>query len=395
MLPDLLDHVRWQVPGDLEVPLPGETTGPLAGQTFVAKDVIDVQDRPCSFGNPDFRALAAPAAATAPVLRRLLDSGACLLGMATCCEFMFSLTGVNVHYGTPLNSRARDRIPGGSSSGSAAAVAAGICDFAIGTDTGGSVRVPASLCGIWGMRPTWGRVDVSHVRPMAPDLDTVGWFASAPALLAGVGTVLLDGAASPVPVSRVLLATDLLAQADPAVAPALRRRLPDLAGVAGPVDEIEVAGPRLPDWRDAFTALQGRQVQATILPWVEAHRPRVAEGVRLRLDRAARVSADQAADAAAVREAASARLDALLAPGTVICFPTAPCVAPRLDASDDVFASFRARTLALTSPAGLAGLPQVSLPLLQVEGLPVGLSFLGWRGADEALLDLAVRLGDG
>ena len=378
------------VPHDLVAPVPGVPDGPLAGLSFVAKDLFDVAGHKTSCGNPDYRDWSPPAEHTAPVIDRLVQAGATLRGMAICCEFFFNLSGVNVHYGTPANATAPGRIPGGSSSGSAAAVAAGLSDFALGSDTGGSVRIPASFCGLYGIRPTWGRVDLRGARPMAPSFDVAGWFARDADLFARLGAHLLDGAAVSTPIRRVLLARDALDLADPPVAAAVARVATDRLG---PVHGIKLAPDGLEGWRDAFGVLQGHEIQSTNLPWIRQHRPRLAEDIRQRHERAASFSDADAAQANLLRAAARERLDELLPPGTVLALPTAPCVAPRLDADEEQLASFRGRTMCLTCTSGLTGLPQVSLPLPSVDELPVGLSLIGWRGGDEALLELARRLG--
>ncbi|HSS38685.1 MAG TPA: amidase family protein, partial [Polyangia bacterium] len=175
------------------VHLTGAATGPIAGLTFAAKDVFAVAGATACFGNPTWLATHRPASRTAPAVARLVGAGATLVGLTITDELALSLTGENAHYGTPLNSRCPDRIPGGSSSGSASAVAGGHCDFALGTDTGGSVRVPAAHCGLYGFRPSHGAVPTEGVLPLAPRFDTVGWFARDARTLALVGDVLLDG----------------------------------------------------------------------------------------------------------------------------------------------------------------------------------------------------------
>jgi amidase len=389
------DPTGFRVPHDLASPIRGRPDGPLSGRSFVAKDLFEVAGHRSSCGNPDFRRLATPAARTAPAINRLLDAGADLLGMAICCEFFFSITGVNAHYGTPPNTRAPGRLPGGSSSGSAAAVAAGRCDLALGSDTGGSVRIPASFCGVHGIRPTWGRVDLSGARPMAPSFDVAGWFADEPELFAGIGALLLDGERVGGPVERLVLATDGLDRSDAPVAAALRSRLADGGGLPDCAAEVVLARDGLEGWRDAFGVLQGYEIQATNVPWILRHEPDLAPDIRSRHDRAAGFTSEQAEQADRIRAAARRRLDHVAPPGTVVVFPTAPCVAPPLDASDEELLSFRTRAMCLTCISGLTGRPEVSLPLLEVDGLPVGLSLLGWPGGDEALLDLAVELSGG
>jgi len=173
------------------VELPSHHPGPLAGLRFGAKDIFDITGYPTGFGSPDWFNSHPRATQTAPAIEMLVQSGASLVGKTHTDELTYSLLGMNAHYGTPINSAAPLRIPGGSSSGSAAAVAANLVDFAIGSDTGGSVRAPASFCGIYGMRPTHGRISLAHTRPLAKSFDTVGWFTREPKLLLQVGEVLL------------------------------------------------------------------------------------------------------------------------------------------------------------------------------------------------------------
>src|SRR5690349_4151111 len=196
------------------VEMQGADAGPLAGLTFAAKDIYDVAGVKTGFGCPDWLRTHGPAPRTAPAVQMLLDAGARLVGKTHTEEMAWSLTGENAHYGTPLNVNAPGRVPGGSSSGSAAAVAAGLVDFALGSDTGGSVRLPASYCGILGMRPTHGRISLEGVCPLAPSFDTCGWFARDASVFERVGRVLLREAAPARAARRLLVAQDAFAFAD-------------------------------------------------------------------------------------------------------------------------------------------------------------------------------------
>ena len=161
--------------------------GPLAGLSFAVKDLIDIEGSPTACGNPDRLRDDGLAPSTAPAVLTLLGAGATCVGKTHTDEVACGMFGTNPHFGTPINPKAPDRVPGGSSSGSASAVAAGLCDFALGTDTGGSVRVPASFCGIFGIRTTHGRISTAGVMAMAPSFDTVGWLAASAETLARVG----------------------------------------------------------------------------------------------------------------------------------------------------------------------------------------------------------------
>jgi amidase len=173
------------------IELEGSGAGPLAGYSFAAKDVFDIAGVGTGFGHPEWLATHEVPRVTAPAVQKLLEAGANLIGKAQSDELCYSLSGENVHYGTPENAAAPGRIPGGSSSGSAAAVAAGLCDFALGTDCGGSVRIPASYCGLLGIRPGLGQVPADGVLEFAPSFDVVGWFAKTGMLMQRVGDVLL------------------------------------------------------------------------------------------------------------------------------------------------------------------------------------------------------------
>src|ERR687890_1761221 len=187
-------------------------TGPLAGLTFAVKDLFDLAGYPTGCGSPHMLAMSGIKTRTAPTVQRLLDAGARLVGKTITDELAFSLSGKNAHFGTPVNGGAPDRVPGGSSSGSASAVSNELCDFALGTDTGGSVRGPASHCGLFGIRPTHGRVSLEGCHDLAPSFDTCGYFTRDGATFIRVGEVLLGPDSAPLPqIPRVLLAQDAFA----------------------------------------------------------------------------------------------------------------------------------------------------------------------------------------
>ncbi|MGE5202532.1 MAG: amidase [Acidobacteriota bacterium] len=380
------------VPHDLAAPLAGAASGPLAGLTCGIKDMYAIAGERTGAGNPEWLAGHAPETATAPSVQKLLDAGATVIGKTVCDEFFFSVTGANAHYGTPVNPRAPGRLPGGSSSGSASATAAGACDFALGSDTGGSVRIPASLCGLYGLRPTLGRVDLAGAMAMAPSFDTAGWFACGPGLMRKIGGVLLVGSAERVRINRLLVATDAFAQADPAVGAVCERVLRRAAEALPAPERVTVSPAGFEAWRQCFRAIQGREIWEIYGAWIEQNRPGLGPGVRERIAYTATVTAEDAAAARRVQAEARARVHGLVEPGTVLALPTAPSIAPPIDVTQEALDLFRSRVMALTCIAGVSGLPQITLPAGTVEGCPVGLSFIGWAGGDEALLDLAVTL---
>ena len=380
------------VPHDLRAPLRGASSGPLAGLTAAVKDMYDIAGERTGGGNPTWLAAHPPAATTAPAVRRLLEAGADIIGKTVCDEFFFSITGANAHYGTPLNARAPGRLPGGSSSGSAAAVGAGACDIALGSDTGGSVRVPAALNGIYGIRPTHGRVDLAGAMPMAPSFDTAGWFAAGPGLLRKLGGVLLEGAGDAAPPRRLIVAGDGFARADAAVQSVLRSFLARAAALLPAAEDIRVC-PDVDPWRAAFRTIQGYEIWGIYGRWIEQHKPRLGPGIAERMAYAATVTEAAAAVARETAQQARQRIRDLLPRGAVMVLPTAPSIAPPTATSAEALETFRAGVMALTCIAGLGGVPQVTLPAGLVDGCPVGLSLIGGAGADEMLLDLAVALG--
>jgi amidase len=365
--------------------------GPLAGLTFAVKDLFDVAGLPTGAGSPEWLATHAVPTQNAPVVALLLDAGARLVGKTMTDELAWSLNGENFHYGTPVNPNAPGRIPGGSSSGSAAAVAGGLVDFAVGSDTGGSVRLPASYCGIYGMRPTHGRIAIGGAVPLAPSYDTVGWFARDAALLARVGAVLLGTAISKPP-QRVLIAADLFQAAGAQVTAALQDRLERITDTCGPAEPVSIAEGQLGAWRNAFRLLQSSEAWAVHGEWVTRVKPVLGPGVRERFAAAAKLDAGEVAAAKALRGAIRSRLHRLLGDGEVLLAPTAPGIAPLRATPEPELDAFRARALELLCPAGHAGLPQISLPLGSIDGCPVGLSIIGAPGTDERLLALAAKL---
>lgn len=372
------------------VELAGAASGPLAGLTFGLKDIFDVAGYKTGFGSPDWLATHEAAKAHAPVTRQLLDAGAYLVGKTHTEEMAFSLTGENAHYGTPQNPAAPGRVPGGSSSGSAAAVAGRLVDFAIGSDTGGSVRAPASFCGIYGIRPTHGRISLEGVCPLAPGFDTCGWFARGPALLARIGEVLLGGKASSP--GRVLLAQDAYALATPEAQQALRPAVVRVEKALGKAEPVTVSAEGLNNWFEVFRVLQFAEIWDTHREWVARVKPNFGIAIGKRFEAVAKVTPDEVAQMKPRREEIAARLDKLLAHNAILILPTVPDVAPLLNCPHEQTTAFRERAMGMLCIAGIGRLPQVSLPLATLNGCPLGLSLLAARGNDEMLLEAAKNI---
>ncbi len=380
------------VPHNIDAPIVGAAIGPLEGLTAVVKDMYDIAGYQTGGGNPEWLAAQKPASKHASAVAKILAAGATIIGKTICDEFFYSVSGINAHYGTPPNIRAPGRSPGGSSSGSAAACGANVCDFALGSDTGGSVRIPASFNGVYGLRPTHGRVDLAGAMAMAPSFDVAGWFANGPGVLRRVGTVLLQGRAVKARATSLVVAKDAFAQADAEVA-ALCRKFLDRGTALLPARVEETIAPAGFDtWREAFRVVQAKEVWDTFGAFITKTKPKLGPGIKERMDFAASVSSEQAQQSREIVAGARAHILAHLPRGTIMALPTAPSIAPLLSATGEALETFRVRTMRLTCIAGIGGLPQISIPVGTVAGCPAGLSLIGWPGADEVLLDVACEL---
>lgn len=373
--------------------LPGATEGPLAGRAFGVKDFFDIAGHVTGAGNPRWLETHAPAAATAPCVDALLAAGATMIGKTISDELAYSLNGDNFHYGTPLNTAAPDRVPGGSSSGSAAAVAAGLCDFSLGTDTGGSVRIPASYCGIYGIRTTHGILPLDGIVPFMPSLDTIGWFAREATLFAEVGRVLLPASPAGLPkLRRLLRSLDAEEDTDVAALAALAPGFDAVTRHFGMADTVRIAPDGLEAWRTQFRLLSAAETWSIHGAWIEEAKPVFGPSIAERFTFAREASGGDIEPVHAARAAIGRRLRELVGEDGVIVLPTAPGPAPFKSATGDAVEAFRQRAQRLTCIAGLSGLPQISLPVAQVDGAPLGLSLIAPPGRDLALLALAVAL---
>jgi amidase len=381
------------VPGE-RFRIDGATEGPLAGLTFAVKDLFDVAGHPTGGGNPDWARSHPVPARHSWAVQRLLDAGASLVGKTVTDEVSLGILGENPFDGTPRNPRAPGRVPGGSSSGSAVAVAAGLSDTALGTDTGGSVRVPSSFCGLYGIRPTHGRLDLTGMMSQAPTSDTTGWLAGDAATFARVSAVMLDEAIPDELPRRLVIATDAFAVADPNAATALRPLLDRLSSLIGAVREETMAPPGLAAWANAQRTLQPCEAWQNFKDWIDRVNPRFQFSVARNLTLAAAIPESERARAAAVRDAARARMRALLPPGTILCLPTTPFPAPRCGQALSVLDPLRDSITRLCCHGGLTGVPQVSIPGSTVDGLPIGLSIVGAPGSDATLIAVAGALAN-
>ncbi|WP_432564955.1 AtzH-like domain-containing protein [Kineococcus sp. SYSU DK003] len=387
------DAAVWRAGGGPEPLLTGAGTGPLAGVRLAVKDLVAVAGQAVGGGVPRWLEQAPRENASAPVLQTLLDAGAVVAGIAQTDELAFSLMGVNEHYGTPRNTAAPGRVPGGSSSGSAAAVAAGLADLGLGTDTAGSLRVPGSFSALYAWRPTHGVVDASGVLPLAPSFDTVGLLARDAALLADAAGLLLPEELVQRP-EALLRSRALLDLADEPTRLAVEAGLTALAVQTGlPVRDLEddfTAG-QAAEWTDAFRTVQAAEAWATDGAFVEANPGALSPSVEARFRAGADLDPGTVARARETVDLTRRRLQTVLRQG-FLALPSTATPAPRTDATAAEFEAARGRTLQLSTLASQAGVPALGLPWGRVGELPVGLCLLAPRGADRSLLALLAEV---
>ncbi len=367
--------------------------GALSDLRLVYKDLYHVAGYPTGAGNPTWLHTHKPAVATSPVLLQLMNAGMQIIGRVQTDELAYSLNGCNIHYGTPVNPAAPDRLPGGSSSGSAVAVARGEADVGLGTDTGGSIRVPACYNGLFGIRPTHGRLSSEHMVPLAPRFDTPGWLCRDAVTLERVGALLFGVAPVEPEAVDLIWATTLFDLLPEALRTAIAPLKQQLATCAASLHEWDFDPARLSELNNTFRTLQGREVARTHSEWVSQHPDAFARDIAERFQWASQLTAEAEAFAEETRQQWKTEIIAKLETAFLV-IPTTPDLAPLRSASDADLADFRMKLLGLTALAGLAGLPQIHLPLVKIDGVPFGFSIIGKPNSDMQLLALARLFSD-
>ncbi len=369
-------------------------SGVLDGKTFALKDCFAIKGHVSSFGHPTWRATHPAAKETAPVVTMLLKNGAKMAGLAKLEQLTYLMIGNASEGKPPINPLYPDRLCGGSSSGSASAVAGGLADFGIGTDTAGSMRVPVAACGLYGIRPTHSRIDNTDVIPLAPSYDTVGIVSQNAKLLSKVFSVLTPSSQDSRALQRVLLANDCLALVEPDIANAARtmaKKLADLHDLR--IETINLGALGGESAKDFFVRTQPREVWQNHGQWIEQHLEQLAPLIQKRVMFAKQLSESPNVDAEkneAWREAYVGRFEAAITPGTVVVLPVLPKLPPKRDESLEKLFEFHVSILPLTSPAGIAGAPEVVVPVQDpASGLTYGIGLLGAIGDDGLLLKVA------
>ncbi len=369
-------------------------SGPLAGLTFAAKDLFDVAGYPTGGGQPFVLARSGIKGRHAQTVQKLLDAGARFVGKTVTDELAFSMNGQNAHFGNPVNGAAPDRITGGSSSGSASAVSNRLCDFALGTDTGGSVRAPANHCGLYGLRPTHGRVSLQGSMDLSPSFDTCGWFSRDIATYARVADVLLGADDQPLPSKvRLLMPTEIWGLLELAVRSALQAPLDRITQTHGATQALDSFFGDFDDLYWAFRRIQGREAWQTDGDLITRYQPPLGPGVKERFEWSRQVTDEQVNHAWEVRRQLTRKLEQALGDDGVLVMPTMPDVAPLIQQPESELENYRNNAIRMLCISGLTGLPQLSMPLATRLGAPLGISLLGPRGRDRSLIAMAQALG--
>ncbi|KAL4637078.1 hypothetical protein ACB092_03G054900 [Castanea dentata] len=394
---------------------------PLHGLTFAFKDIFDVDGYVTGFGNPDWARTHPAATSTAPAILAVLRGGATCVGKTVTAELAYSINGENKHYGTPTNPCVPDRVPGGSSSGSAVAVGAKLVDFALGTDTGGSVRVPASYCGILGFRPSHDAISTAGVIPLVQSFDTVGWFARDPVILNRVGRVLLQlPDVDLVEPSRIIIAEDCFQHSDipkdrvtqPLVKSVeklfgshlvsrailedyVKDKVPSLKQFLnkGNADQ-ESHIPSLEALSSAMRLIIGYEFKNNHGEWINTVKPDLGPGISERVWEALMTTDENLDICHSVKNEARTALIDLFGDFGVLAIPTVLGPPSKLQTDPTISENFCDGTFSLLLIASASGFCQVSIPLGLYDNLPVSISLLATHGSDGFLLNLVETLYD-
>ncbi|MFE0019025.1 amidase [Mesorhizobium sp. NPDC059054] len=375
-----------------QAPVSHAQSGPLAGLTLAVKDIFDVAGYVTGCGNPDRAETGQPAPSTAPTVQRLLDAGARFVGKTQTDELAFSLMGQNAHLPHPVNPAAPDRVTGGSSSGSAAAVAGGLANIATGSDTGGSIRAPASFCGLVGLRTTHGAISLQGTMPLAPSFDTFGWFARDIDIYEKVAQVVFGASNAALPSRAFRLSTLDALLLGKAEAEEYRRMIRAIAPVLGTLQGAPALTHGLDELYWCFRKLQAHEAWGSHGAWISEKDRRLGPGVKERFAFGASIDAATVKEETAYRNAFRTELADRLGDDGILVLPTVPGVAPLAASSFEETQTYRERALHLLCLSGLSGFPQLTLPLGTIDNAPFGISLLGPAGSDLALIRLGRRI---
>ena len=396
-MPSTASDINCWVPNSFPIASTGE--GVLSGKTVAVKDLVDYAGHKVSFGLARWRDTHEASKETAPILTQLLEAGGSIAGFTKLDQLAYSLIG-NVCEGTPpLNSLYPDRFTGGSSSGSAAAVAAGLADIGLGTDTAGSIRVPAASCGLFGLRPTHGAISVSGVRPWAPSFDVIGILTTNPTLIGPAFSVL---SSAPVPTRNDVQEVRVPTRASVSlVGDDTVDSMYFIADALSAVYECRVIRCDLsefinPDIGDLFARLQGREIWSEHSQWISENKSYLADDVRTRLERAERLSMssdEEKAEDKAAREKYRKNFQGFYNASSILVLPVLTDLAPLRTSSADELLEFRTKSFQLTAPSSFTGCPQLVVPVRNESASKViGVGLLGQHNNEATLLRAATLL---
>jgi len=375
------------------MPYPGSDVrhaaiGPLSGFRLAVKDLFDVAGYPTAAGNAAVLAASGIKTSTAPLVQTLLDAGACFVGKTNTDELAYSLVGGNIHFGMPINPRDPDLIPGGSSSGSAVAVAAGLADIGLGTDTSGSIRLPAAVNGLIGWRPTHGSLDNRALRPLAPSFDVPGFMTKSLEPMAAVMSAVGMPAANDRTPS-ILIPEDIFATIDDAVTDEM---IASLRSNGMAVREVgSISSLSLDELAWAFTTILQREAWESNRSLFERSPQAIAPDIAARLLTGSLLNGGEVQEASRIREHFSREIGRLFAENVLVALPTLAVRPPGRDTAPQCLATFRSACIKLLCLSGLSSCPQLTFPIARPGG-NISLSLFGKRGADRMLVDVAQRL---
>jgi len=371
------------------VDLPPLSEGILTDLAFTVKDLFDVKGHVSACGNPTWAATHDAATVNAELVDTLLMMGAHLKGKTQMNELAYGMDGDNIHFGMPVNPMDPEALPGGSSSGSAVAVAAGLVDFALGTDTAGSVRVPASYCGIFGIRPTHNTLSLKGVMPLSQSLDVAGFFAKDDQTFSSVATGLFRK--TNMMFNNCVMVEDAFDQADDDAKKVFRNIVSQIRPLFNAFRPVKLSKEGLNDWRNIFRHIQGYEVWRNHGVWYTQNAPLMSQAISDRFNWAATITESTYRDCVNRQAEIADHVVSTLKNDTVLILPTVPGYAPSRSAKGAIGESGRNRILNLTCISGISGTPQVSIPCL-CNGRFLGISILGPRGSDVCLIKKAIEL---
>lgn len=377
---------------DNHIALEGSKEGKLKDLVFAAKDVFMIKGSTVGNGHPDWLKHHGPDPFTSSAITKLLNQGADLVGKTICDELCYSISGENWHYGSPINPHDVRRFTGGSSSGSGAATAGGLVDFALGSDCLGSVRMPASYNGLFGMRPSYQRVANDGEAPYCISMDVLGYVAAEPDVFVKLSEVLLDEDSEKTTFKQLYVAKDCFDTVDADVKAAFEPAVEFIKTHLDDSKDVIVAPEGLDSWVDAFRLVQGYEVWESYGGFVNRYAPRISRGPKERLEWASTITLNQYNEALTIKKEIEDYFTRFLPHDAILILPTGASVAPLRTASLEDINRERHQSSNLLCISPLTGTPQVTVPLVKLHDVPMGLTLISNKGTDMELVRFAAKV---